>query len=108
MCVQGIGAVQSFFVEAMVNEASTEKDMQAWTSILRSVFNTLKQTSFTDTAALQGRLFALDVFFRPPVLQKLLVSAFQHLLSCVLMLLVLSLLQRLHFCLVQNVPLICV
>ena len=75
--MQGSGTVQSLFVEAMVNEASTEKDMQVWTSILRSVFNTLKQTSFTDTAALQGKLFALDIFFRPPVLQKLLVSAFR-------------------------------
>ena len=72
-CVQGSGTVQSLFVEAMVYEATSDKDVQAWQKILRSVFNTLKQNTFTDTAALQSKLFALDVFLRSPTVQKLLV-----------------------------------
>ncbi len=66
--------VQSLFVDAMVNQGSTDKDMQIWQTILRTVINNLKQTSFTDPAAvLQSRLFTLDVFFRPLALQRLLV-----------------------------------
>jgi len=74
--MQGCGKLQSLFVVAMVNEARTEKDMQVWQTTLRSVLNTLKQTTFTNAAALQSKLFALDVFFRPPVIQRLLVGAF--------------------------------
>ena len=48
--------------------------MQVWRTILRSVLNTLMHTSFTDTTALNSKLFALDVFFRPPALQRLLVG----------------------------------
>ena len=72
--MQGDGKLQSLFVEAMVNEAHTEKDMQVWQATLRSVLNTLKQTTFTNAAALQSKLFALDVFFRMTVLQRLLVG----------------------------------
>ncbi|DBA74342.1 hypothetical protein WJX77_011104 [Trebouxia sp. C0004] len=70
----GCGKLQSLFVEAVVNEARTEKDMQVWQTILRSVLNTLKQTTFTNAAALQSNLFALDVFFRQPLLQRLLAA----------------------------------
>ena len=48
--------------------------MQVWQTILRSVLHTLKHTSFTNTTALNSKLFALDVFFRPPALQRLLVG----------------------------------
>ena len=76
ICIlQGSGRVQSLFVEAMVKENSTEKDMQVWQTILHNVYNTLKQTSFTDATALQSKLFALDVIFRMPLLQGLLVGS---------------------------------
>ena len=80
LLLQGDGKLQSLFVEAMVNEACTEKDMQIWQATVRSVLNTLKQTPFTNAAALQSKLFALDVFFRPLLLQRLLVGTF--FLSC--------------------------
>ena len=74
--MQGKGKLQSLFVEAMVNEARTEKDIQVWQATLRSVLKTLKQTTFTNAAALQSKLFALDVFFRSSVLQRLLVGTY--------------------------------
>ena len=67
----------------MIREASTEKDAQLWQSILRSVLSTLKDVSFTDTAALQSKLLALDMFLRSPMLQKLLVRRTVSLPVCV-------------------------
>ena len=73
LVLQGTGQIQSVFVEAMIKEAGSEKDAQLWQSILRSVLSTLKEVSFTDTAGLQSKLLALDMFLRSPMLQKLLV-----------------------------------
>ena len=75
MLDQGTGRVQSLFVDAMVREAGSDKDAKMWQTILRSVLSTLTGTSFTDATALQSKLFALDVFLRSPMLQKLLVSS---------------------------------
>ena len=73
--VQGTGRVGSLFVEAMTKEAACEKDAHVWQSILRSLFSTLSDMSFTEPiAALESKLFALDVFLRSPMLQRLLVS----------------------------------
>lgn len=73
--VQGTGRVGSLFVEAMTREAASEKDAQVWQSILRNLFSTLRDISFTKPiAALESKLFALDVFLRSPMLQRLLVS----------------------------------
>ena len=73
--VQGTGRVGSFFVEAMTKEAASEKDAQIWQSILRSLFSTLRDVSFTEPiTALESKLFALDVFLRSLMLQRLLVS----------------------------------
>ena len=73
--VQGTGNVGSLFVEAMTKEATSEKDTQVWQSILRNLFSTLKEMSFTEPiTALESKLFALDVFLRSPMLQRLLVS----------------------------------
>ena len=66
----------------MVSQNSTEKDMQVWQTILHNVYNTLKQTSFTDATALQSKLFALDVIFRMPLLQGLLVGSPRHACCC--------------------------
>ena len=62
------------FVEAMIKEAASEKDAQVWQTILRSLLSSLKDVSFTEAiTALESKLFALDVFLRSPMLQRLLV-----------------------------------
>lgn len=73
--VQGTGRLGSLFVEAMTREAASEKDAQVWQSILRNLFSTLREMSFTEPImALESKVFALDVFLRSPMLQRLLVS----------------------------------
>lgn len=73
--VQGTGRVGSLFVEALVTETASEKDAQVWQSILRNLFSNLGEMSFTEPiTALESKLFALDVFLRSPMLQRLLVS----------------------------------
>ncbi|KAL3133458.1 hypothetical protein ABBQ38_007321 [Trebouxia sp. C0009 RCD-2024] len=57
----------------MTKEAASEKDAQVWQTILRSLLGTLKDVSFTEPiTALESKLFALDVFLRSPMLQRLL------------------------------------
>lgn len=75
MCpVQGTGRIGSPFVEAMMKGAS-EKDLQVWQAILHSVLSSLYEVSFTEpVTVLESKLFALDVFLRSPMLQRLLVS----------------------------------
>lgn len=75
MCpVQGTGRIGSSFVEAMMKGAS-EKDLQVWQTILHSVLSSLYEVSFTEPiTVLESKLFALDVFLRSPMLQRLLVS----------------------------------
>ena len=58
----------------MVSEVGNAKGIEIWQTILRSVFGTVQGTTFTDTATLQSKLFALDVFLRSPMLQRLLVT----------------------------------
>lgn len=71
--VQGTGQLSLSFLEAMLAHVSTEKDLQAWKTILQNAMKSLNKTTFTDTATLQSRLFALDVLLRPAMLKNLLV-----------------------------------
>lgn len=75
MCpVQGTGGIGSSFVEAMMKGAS-QKDLLVWQTILHSVLSSLHDISFTEPiTVLESKLFALDVFLRSPMLQRLLVS----------------------------------
>ena len=71
--MQGSGQLQVPFLEGMLAQASTEKDVQMWKTVLQNAMSSLKKSSFTDTTTLQSRLFALDVLLRPTLLKNLLV-----------------------------------
>ena len=71
--LQGSGQLHSTFIEAMVAETRTEKEVEMWVSICRKAIGSLTDTSFTDSAALQSKLYALDVLLRPTLLQHIVV-----------------------------------
>lgn len=77
--LQGSGQLQVPFLEAMLAQARTEKDLQMWKGILQNAISSLNKSSFTDTATLQSRLSALDVLLRPTLLKDLLV---RRVVSC--------------------------
>lgn len=70
--LQGSGQME-LFLEAMLAEASSEKDVQMWKNVLQNAMASLKTISFTDTAALQGKLYALNVLLQPALLKNFLV-----------------------------------
>ena len=71
--LQGNGQLQAAFLESMVAQAVTDKDVQMWRTVLQNATASLKKTSFTDTGTMQSRLLALDVLLRPTLLKNLLV-----------------------------------
>lgn len=80
--VQGTGQLPLAFLEAMLAHVNTHKDLQAWRTILQNAMKSLTKTTFTDTATLQSRLFALDVLLRPAILKNLLVHHALSVMQC--------------------------
>lgn len=72
--LQGSSQLHSTFLEAMVAETRTEKDLEMWEHICRKAMASFREANFTDSAALQSKLYALDVLLRPTLLQHILVQ----------------------------------